>query len=543
MATVYRRTRREPIPEGAEVVERKGKKWVTWADAKGRHRARLAKDEAAILIELPGYTIQYHDEAGRRRKESVRAADLDTARQIAAEREKAVLLRKKGILDATQERFALAARRPLGEHLAEFLRFLGDKGDTPKHVATCKRHVKWVAEQIDAKGIRDLTGPAVLRAVGELRTGKKARSARTCNSYLTSCKALTRWLWEHKRTPDDALAGLDGWNEEADRRHVRRELTPEEIALLLQATEKRDTGAGRMPGRDRAMAYRVALGTGFRAKELRSLTPECFDLDSDPPTVTVGAAYSKRGREDVQPIRRDLAEALRPWLADKPSGVRLFARLPGNTARAIRGDLLAARKAWIEAAPEGPEREAREKSDFLCYKDRAGRVADFHSTRHAYISGIVAGGASAKAAQELARHSTPSLTIGRYSHARLHDLTGALEALPSLQPEPESTDQQRAALRATGTEDAAPGAEKDAGQMPSSACNIRGQKWGQLSGGGGLKLAEDGRPERELHGEEAIPQVFPMAGLGENRQPPAEGEKKRRRPDSNRGWRICNPLP
>jgi hypothetical protein len=81
------------------------------------------------------------------------------------------------------------------------------------------------------------------------------------------------------------------------------------------------------------------------------------------------------------------------------------------------------------------EREQRERSEFLRYENAAGEVADFHATRHTYISGIVAGGASVKTCQELARHSTPVLTIGRYSHTRLHDLTGALDALPDLQPQ------------------------------------------------------------------------------------------------------------
>ena len=85
--------------------------------------------------------------------------------------------------------------------------------------------------------------------------------------------------------------------------------------------------------------------------------------------------------------------------------------------------------------PRKPEREAREKSDFLAYRNAAGEVADFHATRHTYVSGIVAGGASVKTCQELARHSSPSLTIGRYSHARLHDLQGALDALPSVPPD------------------------------------------------------------------------------------------------------------
>ena len=72
------------------------------------------------------------------------------------------------------------------------------------------------------------------------------------------------------------------------------------------------------------------------------------------------------------------------------------------------------------------------KAAGIPYRDSAGRVFDFHGLRHAYISAVVAGGASVKTAQELARHSTPTLTIGRYSHARLHDLVGALDALPKL---------------------------------------------------------------------------------------------------------------
>ena len=76
----------------------------------------------------------------------------------------------------------------------------------------------------------------------------------------------------------------------------------------------------------------MAAGTGFRANELRSLTPESFDLDADPPTVTVQAAYSKRRRDDVQPIRPDLADALRPWLASKAPGQPVFGNLTKHTA-------------------------------------------------------------------------------------------------------------------------------------------------------------------------------------------------------------------
>ena len=60
-----------------------------------------------------------------------------------------------------------------------------------------------------------------------------------------------------------------------------------------------------LTGHKRAMYYRIAIGTGFRAAEINSLTPLRFDLtDFDNATVTVTAAYSKHKREDVLPIRR-----------------------------------------------------------------------------------------------------------------------------------------------------------------------------------------------------------------------------------------------
>jgi len=79
-------------------------------------------------------------------------------------------------------------------------------------------------------------------------------------------------------------------------------------------------------------------------------------------------------------------------------------------------------------------------------------VFDFHGFRHDYISGIVASGASVRVAQELARHSTPTLTIGRYSHVRLHDLRAAVPSVPGAIS---TTPPESMALRATGTCDSA----------------------------------------------------------------------------------------
>jgi hypothetical protein len=50
-------------------------------------------------------------------------------------------------------------------------------------------------------------------------------------------------------------------------------------------------------------------------------------------------------------------------------------------------------------------------------------------------------------AQELARHSTPTLTLGRYAHVQLVDQTRALDALPAIGP----VESLPEGVRATGT--------------------------------------------------------------------------------------------
>ena len=64
--------------------------------------------------------------------------------------------------------------------------------------------------------------------------------------------------------------------------------------------------------------------------------------------------------------------------------------------------------------------------------DEMGRVVDFHSLRHTFITNLCIGGVHPKTAQALARHSTITLTMDRYTHLTRADLTGALDALPDL---------------------------------------------------------------------------------------------------------------
>lgn len=208
-----------------------------------------------------------------------------------------------------------------------------------------------------------------------------------------------------------------------DVRHPRRPLTPEQFGRFVDATVRGKPFRG-LTGPDRLVLYTLAGNTGFRASELGSLKPSSFRLEANPPTVTVKAAYSKHKREDVQPIRPDVAAMVRQYIAGKPAQSLLW---PGNwtdcTAEMVRLDLAAAS---------------------LPYQDDEGEFFDFHALRGQFISFLAASGVHPKVAQELARHSTIVLTMDYYTHKSVLDVTGALDKLPALpaptQPERKASD-------------------------------------------------------------------------------------------------------
>ena len=344
------------------------------------------------------------------------------------------------------------AKRPLAEHLADYNRYLTAKGNTPRHVSKTIARATACLDACRFIKLGDVQPSALLGFLADLRTAGKGIA--TANYYLTAVKGFTRWLWKDKRAAVDPLAGMSKLaNAAADVRRVRRDLSPDEMGWLTAAAQSSEATFRGLAGADRRMLYLTAAGTGFRAAELSSLTPGAFALDTNPPTATAHAAYTKNGQTAVQPLPMDLAEALRGYLAGKPAGESVW---PGcwadDGAEMIRRDLATARAAWLASVQDARQRAAAEQSDVLAYVDREGRYADFHALRHSYISRIVQSGASAKTAQTLARHSTVQLTLGRYAHASLLDLASAVESLPPILPA--GAQAERQALRATGTEGA-----------------------------------------------------------------------------------------
>lgn len=185
------------------------------------------------------------------------------------------------------------------------------------------------------------------------------------------------------------------------------------------------------------MLHLLAAWTGYRKGEIGSLTLASFDLASDPATVTVAAGYSKRRRRDLQVLHPYVAAKICDWLAGKSvdAGTILFpiSRRAGSperdTAKMMERDLERARAEWLTEFPEA-ERAKHAQSDYLRYKDREGRFADFHANRHTFITNLARVGVSPNTVQELARHSDIRLTLGLYTHTNLDDRAAAVRRLP-----------------------------------------------------------------------------------------------------------------
>ncbi len=447
--------------------------------------------------------------------------DKTAALQLASALQQSGQWRREGLVDPKADGFADAEGRKLAEHIEDYRRDLVARGASEKHVRLTVQRVKTVLAK--PEHISGIKAAAVTEAVKALRD--EGFSESSCGHYLRAAKLFSRWLVREGRAREDALTVLRvKVIQKSDRKRQRRALSGDEFARLVNTAQGGGIIEG-MTGVDRAMLYRLAGGTGFRASELASLTPACFDLAADEPAIVVRAACSKRRRDDRQPIGADLATALVPWLKGKADSTPVF-RLPrlNKLAAVVRADLRTAKARWIKETRNAKQRRKRQTDSFLAELDASGALVDLHTFRVSYISWLVESGATVKTCQELARHSTPVLTIGTYARMSLHDQGKALAGLPGALP----TSPEQQAMKATGTDDAS--------IISTELHTQRAQKTGGIFG---HRLAQHGRA------------VLGSIGKGnqqkspENKQFPANSQGNSftgRSGIRTHESRICNPL-
>lgn len=292
-----------------------------------------------------------------------------------------------GLLDPRR----VAAGQPIDELLTLWHGALIDAGRTDQHARLSMRRAATVMNEIGVTSWGEVDAEMVQRYLARRR--REGLSARSSNHMLTAMRGWCRWMVRTRRAAIDPLAGLQGLNVETDRRHVRRALTPSEARRLIRAAETSRVTVDCLTGPERALVYRVALGTGLRRSELERLRVGDFDLAAR--TVTLGAASTKNRRAVTLPLPDALCVELREWFAGLPPSRPALPLTRGwRSWRVLHAD--------------------RKRAGIPRLDDR-GRALDFHALRVTYVSWLAAGGAHPSVAQALARHSDGRLTQRVYT--------------------------------------------------------------------------------------------------------------------------------
>jgi len=178
---------------------------------------------------------------------------------------------RRGIVD----KYKNHRSKPLLEHLADFRQSLLDKGDTEDHARLTHNRAKAIIKHCKFVFPSDIQPSKVMKYIAARK--KDGLSIKSCNYYLGAIKHLHNLMVDDQRIAENPLRHLKNQNASKDVRRPRRALTLEEANKLLAATFH-EPKHHNLTGKERYLLYIMAIYTGFRAKELFSMTWRLLDL-------------------------------------------------------------------------------------------------------------------------------------------------------------------------------------------------------------------------------------------------------------------------
>ena len=389
-----------------------------WVDANGRKCTKGAP--GAKWMESRFYTVQVFIDGKPKLVKGYK--DKGASEQLGAKMERDKAQGEQGLQDI----FKIHRRRPMTEHVADWVGELRQLGRDDGYIAPCKARMERLAKECGWETLGAISADSFCKwretAMTNAAHNRKDRSklvptlmaARSKNHYLITLRTFCRWCIKRKRMAGNPVADVEKVEESGDVRRERRALAVDELQRLLVA----------VPEHYR-LGYRMLMGTGLRRGELLALRWGDVRLNAPHPFMQLRAATTKAKRADALPLRADLAELLRMAKGDAVDADRVVKVLPRIPTH--QKYLAAAGIAWL---------------------DDAGRRADIHCLRHSYGTLLSKGGVSPREAMSLMRHTDMRLTMKVYTDPRIFDLAGAVEKLPMNFNAP--TDAQ--AAQATGTD-------------------------------------------------------------------------------------------
>ncbi|WP_068259612.1 tyrosine-type recombinase/integrase [Rubripirellula obstinata] len=494
MATVFQKKVTRAMPADAERFTKKGVAFVRYR-VKGKSRTAkvtIGKDGSErIEVKTGTFLAKYRDARGLVCEVPTGCRDEQAARSVLAD-----LVRREELIRGnviTREEAAIADHRStlLTDHLADYVMSLQSAGRTADYTTGTKNKINRLVDECGFVLLQDVRREPLERWLVDRQ--KENMAARTRNSYLQAIRGLLNWCIEVERLASNPLARVAKADEKSDRRKTRRAMTEAELGRLLRvardrpladygrqtvATEKTegkrahwtyapltletleeccDRARERLQknptfiatlerrGRERMLVYKTMVLTGLRCNELRSITQAQLILDDGPPAIDLAAKDEKNRDGSMIPLRADLADDLRSWIADEEcrdqSGDVL--KLPATKGTDANRSVFYVADGLVKILDLDLETAGIPKID------NRGRSLDVHALRTTFGTLMSCAGVTPRTAQAAMRHSRIDLTMNVYTDPRLLDVSGAVDALPTLIP----TEATTATLRATGTHD------------------------------------------------------------------------------------------
>lgn len=429
MAHLYRPVAVKPIPAAAVLRTIDGVRCATWTSrANKKIVAPLTPNGLKCRVTSPTWWIEY---VGLKGKERVKGfKDKQATQHHATALERAALDIRAGFD---------APRHDSPEHLADHLpafRLKLEQGAGESHVEYVVNNIR---NTLTGLGLTTLASVNCERITNWLEQERKRAGSlpETFNRHVKHLRQFGRWLMRSKRAKFNPFDGLETVAAAKYRTKFRRRLTDFEFERLLTAARDSKLKVHGLLGEDRARLYLLAAYTGLRMGALRQLTPEAFTWSADkklPEVVNVTARMAKNAKAHRVPLHRTVAKELATWLRSRDAGVPIFPTVGAwkeRGSQVVSHDLEAARVAWIAEAKSTTQRAERKKSDTLKRLTTAGEVFDFHAFRVHFISGLALAGVPLTAAQQLADHSTSTLTANVYSKWAPTEMAAQVAKLPA----------------------------------------------------------------------------------------------------------------
>ena len=311
--------------------------------------------------------------------------------------------------------------RPFEDVFAEYMawgRAQGGRRGMPwdsEHADKKERELLFWSTALELKVLGDLYG-ILPKVEAECRTMLDSGNVgKTVSNRVLHLRSMILWCKKRKYLTEDPLEELGKFD--TTPRRIRRAMLIEEFKLLLLHCAPH-----------RRLLYEVAACSGLRENELRQLEPSFLDREAC--GIRIPKEIDKSRKDRLQMIPSTLMERLAAFVESgevfslynkaysqqgkregkktPPANPLLY--VPTNSATALKKDLLAA------GIPPVTEKG----------------YLDFHALRTAYINFVLDSGANVKTAQELARHSTPDMTMNVYGRARDEKMREAVESVGNM---------------------------------------------------------------------------------------------------------------